>query len=159
MIQRITTITKLARKPTASHVAELNSSPFRWSAAHSTSFLHKDDFCTAREAYTSHDARRPWKSNQGNRFSWFPEWPNPTRRAYVERTIQSFKDRIESFDDYFPCRKLRCPLNHVKAWMSLYAFYYNFVRCHETMQKLQSSRSKPQNTRPSQTSSNRNSKP
>jgi putative transposase len=53
-------------------------------------------------------------------------------KAYVERIIQSFKDRIESFDDYFPCRKLRCPLNHVKAWMSLYAFYYNFIWRHET---------------------------
>jgi hypothetical protein len=24
-------------------------------------------------------------------------------------------------------------MNHVKAWLSLYAFYYNFVRRHETM--------------------------
>lgn len=53
-------------------------------------------------------------------------------RGYVERTIQCFKDRIESFDDYFPCRRLRCPMNHVKAWLSLYAFYYNFIRRHET---------------------------
>jgi transposase-like protein len=56
-------------------------------------------------------------------------------KAYVERIIQSFKDRIESFDDYFPCRKLRCPLNHVKAWLSLYAFYYNFIRRHQTLKK------------------------
>jgi hypothetical protein len=54
---------------------------------------------------------------------------------YVERTVQSFKDRIESFDDYFPCRRLRCPLNHVKAWLSLYAFYYNFIQRHETSAK------------------------
>jgi putative transposase len=56
-------------------------------------------------------------------------------KAYVERIIQTFKDRIESFDDYFPCRKLRCPLNHVKAWLSLYAFYYNFIRRHQTLKR------------------------
>lgn len=56
-------------------------------------------------------------------------------KSYVERIIQSFKDRIESFDDYFPCRRLRCPMNHVKAWLSLYAFYYNFIRRHQTIRK------------------------
>jgi len=56
-------------------------------------------------------------------------------RGYVERTIQSFKDRIESFDDYFPCRRLRCPMNHVKAWLSLCAFYYSFIRRHQTLRK------------------------
>ncbi len=28
-------------------------------------------------------------------------------KRIIERTIQYIKDRIESFDDYFPCRKRR----------------------------------------------------
>jgi len=78
-------------------------------------------------------------------------------RGYVERTIQCFKDRIESFDDYFPCRRLRCPMNHVKAWLSLDAFYYNFIQRHETSAKpVAHPRATEYET--SQTSSKRNSR-
>jgi len=31
-------------------------------------------------------------------------------KTTIERTIQYIKDRIESFDDYFPCRKNKCRL-------------------------------------------------
>ena len=31
----------------------------------------------------------------------------------IERTIQYIKDRTECFDDYFPCRKYGCKLEHV----------------------------------------------
>ena len=35
-------------------------------------------------------------------------------KSVIERTVQYFKDRIESFDDYFPCtKKKRCKLYHV----------------------------------------------
>ena len=36
-------------------------------------------------------------------------------KSIIERTIQYIKDRIENFDDYFPCRKKRCKLNHVTS--------------------------------------------
>jgi putative transposase len=35
------------------------------------------------------------------------------RKSIIERTIQYIKDRIEGFDDYFPCRKYNCKLKHI----------------------------------------------
>ncbi len=38
----------------------------------------------------------------------------------IERTIQYIKDRTESFDDYFPCRKeMNCKLEHIINWLDL----------------------------------------
>ena len=34
-------------------------------------------------------------------------------KSIIERTIQYIKDRTEYFDDYFPCRKNKCRLEHV----------------------------------------------
>ena len=39
----------------------------------------------------------------------------------IERTIQYVKDRTESFDDYFPCRRKKCKLKHVIKWLNLFA--------------------------------------
>ena len=51
---------------------------------------------------------------------------SPLEKSIIERTIQHIKDRTESFDDYFPCRKRNnCNLNHVKKWLNLFAYYYN----------------------------------
>jgi putative transposase len=46
-------------------------------------------------------------------------------KSLIERTIQYIKDRTESFDDYFPYRKEKCKLNHVKHWLELFAYHYN----------------------------------
>src|SRR6185437_6229068 len=35
-------------------------------------------------------------------------------KSIIERTMQYIKYRTESFDDYFPCRKKKCKLKHVK---------------------------------------------
>ena len=35
-------------------------------------------------------------------------------KSLIERTMQYIKDRTEGFDDYFPCKKNKCKLNHVK---------------------------------------------
>ena len=36
----------------------------------------------------------------------------------IERTVEYFKDRTECFDDYFPCRRDNCKLeHHVSNWM------------------------------------------
>lgn len=35
------------------------------------------------------------------------------------------KDRTESFDDYFPCRKERCMLQHVRNWLNLFTDMHN----------------------------------
>ena len=47
------------------------------------------------------------------------------RRYHRERTIQYIKDRTESFDDYFPCGKEKCMLEHVRNWFNLFVDYYN----------------------------------
>jgi hypothetical protein len=34
--------------------------------------------------------------------------------------MQYIKDRIESFDDYFPCSKENCKLKYVQNWLTLF---------------------------------------
>ncbi len=34
-------------------------------------------------------------------------------------------DRIENFDDYFPCKKEKCGLNPVKQWPNLFIDQHN----------------------------------
>ncbi len=46
-------------------------------------------------------------------------------KSIIERTMQYTKDRTEGFDDYFPCRKKKCKLKHVRQWLNLFADYYN----------------------------------
>jgi putative transposase len=44
----------------------------------------------------------------------------------IEGTMQYIKDRAkEGFDDYFPCRKKKCKLKHVKNWLNLFVDYHN----------------------------------
>jgi putative transposase len=46
-------------------------------------------------------------------------------KSIVERTIQYLKDRTECFDDYFPCRKYNCKLEHIIHWMNLFIDMHN----------------------------------
>ena len=46
-------------------------------------------------------------------------------KSIIERTIQYVKDRTECFDDYFPCRKNKCRLEHVMRWMNLFIDMHN----------------------------------
>ena len=50
---------------------------------------------------------------------------SPFEKSIIERTMQYIKDRIESFDDYLPCNKENCNLNHVKKWLNLFSLMYN----------------------------------
>jgi len=44
----------------------------------------------------------------------------------MERVNQYLKDRIESFDDYYPCRqKEGCNLFHVYNWIQFFVSMYN----------------------------------
>ena len=48
------------------------------------------------------------------------------RKVSLLKGLSSIKDRTkECFDDYFPCRKKKCKLKHVKQWFNLFANYYN----------------------------------
>ena len=46
-------------------------------------------------------------------------------KSIIERTMQYLKDRTESFDDYFPCKKLKCKLKYVKKWFNLFIDHHN----------------------------------
>lgn len=46
-------------------------------------------------------------------------------KSLVERTIQYIKDRTESFDGYFPCRRKNCKLKHIRKWFNLFIGFYN----------------------------------
>jgi putative transposase len=46
-------------------------------------------------------------------------------KSMIERTIQYIKDRTECFDDYFPCKKIKCRLNHIKQWLKLFVYQHN----------------------------------
>ncbi len=50
-------------------------------------------------------------------------------KSLIERTIQYIKDRLESFDDYFPCKKKKCNLIHVRNWLNLFADFHNKELC------------------------------
>ena len=50
---------------------------------------------------------------------------SPYEKSIIERTMQYIKDRTESFDDYFPCRRKNCKLKHVKNWLNLFVDYHN----------------------------------
>ncbi|MFB5598705.1 MAG: DDE-type integrase/transposase/recombinase, partial [Nitrososphaeraceae archaeon] len=39
------------------------------------------------------------------------------QKSLMERVNQYLKDRIESFDDYYPCRREECNLFHVHNWI------------------------------------------
>ncbi|HET7643235.1 MAG TPA: hypothetical protein VFK40_06990 [Nitrososphaeraceae archaeon] len=46
----------------------------------------------------------------------------------IERVIQYFKDRTESFDDYCHCiinQKRNCVLTHGYNWLKLFIYLYN----------------------------------
>ena len=46
-------------------------------------------------------------------------------KSVIERTVQYIKDRTEGFDDYFPCRKSKCKLQHIQKWLNLFVRHYN----------------------------------
>ncbi len=46
-------------------------------------------------------------------------------KSIIERTMQYIKDRMEIFDDYYPCKKNKCKLDHVKQWFNLFIYPHN----------------------------------
>ena len=67
--------------------------------------------------------------------SWYPEACNslrlkhilhtPFEKSIIERAMEYIKDRTESFDDYFPCRKENCRLKHVQNWLTFFLSMHN----------------------------------
>ncbi len=51
---------------------------------------------------------------------------SPFQKSLMERVNQYLKDRIESFDDYYPCmQKDECNLLHVHNWIQFFVSMYN----------------------------------
>ena len=50
---------------------------------------------------------------------------SPLENSLMERVNQYFKDRTESFDDYYPCVKNECNLFHVHNWIQFFVSMYN----------------------------------
>ena len=62
--------------------------------------------------------------------TWYPEacralglehrLHSPYEKSLVERANQYLKDRVEEFDDYYPCMGKGCDLKHVRNWLNLF---------------------------------------
>ena len=51
---------------------------------------------------------------------------SPFQKSLMERVNQQyFKDRTESFDDYYPCMQDECNLFHVYNWIQFFISMYN----------------------------------
>ena len=50
---------------------------------------------------------------------------SPLEKSLMERVNQYLKDRIESFDDYYPCMQIECNLFHVYNWIQFFVSMYN----------------------------------
>jgi putative transposase len=51
-------------------------------------------------------------------------------KSLIERVVQCLKDSSEGLDDYYPCMKGECELEHVYKWIELFVFMYNAIRSH-----------------------------
>lgn len=50
---------------------------------------------------------------------------SPFQKSLMERVNQYFKDRTESFDDYYPCMQDECNLFHAYNWIQFFVSMYN----------------------------------
>jgi putative transposase len=51
-------------------------------------------------------------------------------KSLIERANEYLKDRIEEFDDYYPCMKPDCDLGHVRNWLNLFVDMHYARRRH-----------------------------
>jgi hypothetical protein len=55
----------------------------------------------------------PSRGVQGAGAGWSTDC-TPYEKSLIERANQYLKDRIQEFDDYYPCMKKGCDLGHVR---------------------------------------------
>jgi putative transposase len=79
--------------------------------------------------------------------TWYPEacralglehlLHSPYEKSLIERANEYIKDRIEDFDDYWPCmRRPWCDLKHVWNWLNLFVDMHYARRRHLTFWQL-----------------------
>jgi putative transposase len=74
----------------------------------------------------SSDGDGTWYPPQACRFLNLPHHlHSPYEKSLIERTMQYIKDRTESFDNYFPCKKNKCKLHHIRQWLKLFVYEHN----------------------------------
>jgi transposase-like protein len=71
---------------------------------------------------------------------WFPEAcaslglehrvHSSYEKSVMERVMEYLKDRVEGFDDYYPCTRDECSLKHVRNWLNLFVYIHNARRYH-----------------------------
>jgi putative transposase len=98
-----------------------------------------DAYLFIKELRSRYGRKEVW-TDEG---AWYPEacrWLRMEHHVYpigwknlMERLNQTFKDRVECFDDYFPCWKEGCDRDHVRRWIRAFSLYYNFVREHSAL--------------------------
>ena len=69
--------------------------------------------CNSRPDLTDDDIRYP---NACRFLKLVHHLHSSFEKSIIERTMQYIKDRTEEFDNYFPCKKNKCRLNHIKQW-------------------------------------------
>ena len=64
---------------------------------------------------------------------------SPLEKSMIERLIKYFKDRTESFEDYYSCNnKQNCGLQHVYNWIKMIIYLYNTkIKKYDSSQKLE----------------------
>ena len=65
---------------------------------------------------------------------------SPLEKSMIERLIPYFKDRTESFEDYYSCNnnnKQNCRLQHVYNWINMIIYLYNTKIKYGFSQKLE----------------------
>ena len=72
--------------------------------------------------------------------TWYPEacaalglehrLHTPYEKSLMERANQYLKDRVEEFDDYYPCTREGCDLAHVRHWLDLFVDMHYARRRH-----------------------------
>ncbi len=99
--------------------------------------FQKNETCFVAERFLSHVLDKYGKhqvSSDGG--TWYPPQAckflkidhhlhSHYEKSIIERTMQYIKDRTENFDDYFPCKKNKCKLNHIKQWLKLFVYQHN----------------------------------
>ena len=88
--------------------------------------------------------RKPVWTDEGR---WYPEacrWARLEHHVYhverknlIERMNQALKDRLENFDDLFPCFREGCDHGHVRNWVSVYRFFHNVIRTEDDKPEYQ----------------------
>jgi putative transposase len=76
---------------------------------------------------TSTDGERTWYPPQDCHFLKLDHHIHSfNEKSIIERTIQYIKDRTEyCFDDYFPCKRKKCKLKHVRKSFYLFIDQHN----------------------------------